>query len=160
MTPPEKPEWIEIADADNAATPRRVSKKLPALALIITVTIIGAGAVFGQTQDENPASAVETLAPAVQNSATAQPDAINTVPSTQGSTAVVTSASKERTAPVVSSVSIQNTVDEVTPAPKESFTPKATPTTPTMKNPSIGTLPTKGGDDSHENNGDDEEGDD
>jgi len=148
MTPPEKPEWIEIADADNAATPRRVSKKLPALALIITVTIIGAGAVFGQTADQSPASAATALAPVVQSSTSAQPDATNTSPSTQVSTPVVTSASKERTAPVVTSVSTQ------------SVTPVITPTTSTMKNPSIGTLPTKGGDDSHENNGDDEESDD
>jgi len=147
MTPPEKPEWIEIADADSAATPRRVSKKLPALALIITATIIGAGAVFGQTADQSPASAATALAPVVQSSTSAQPDATNTSPSTQVSTSVV-SSSKERTAPVVTSVSIQN------------VSPVITPATSTIKNPSIGTLPTKGGDDSHENNGDDEEGDD
>lgn len=148
MTPPQKPEWIEIADADNAATPRRVSKKLPALALIITATIIGAGAVFGQTQEQTPASAATALAPAVQSSASAQPDATNTSPSTQVLTPAVGSASMERTAPVVSTVSTQ------------SVTPVNTPTTPTMKNPSIGTLPTKGGDDGHESNGDDEEDDD
>lgn len=147
MTPPEKPEWIEIADADSAATPRRVSKKLPALALIITATIIGAGAVFAQTADQSPASAATALAPVVQSSTSAQPDATNTSPSTQVSTSVV-SSSKERTAPVVTSVSIQN------------VSPVITPATSTIKNPSIGTLPTKGGDDSHENNGDDEEGDD
>ncbi|MEI7697737.1 MAG: hypothetical protein WCJ16_06315 [Actinomycetes bacterium] len=147
MTPPEKPEWIEIADADSAATPRRVSKKLPALALIITATIIGAGAVFGQTADQSPASAATALAPVVQSSTSAQPDATNTSPSTQVSTSVV-SSSKERTAPVVTSVSTQN------------VSPVITPATSTIKNPSIGTLPTKGGDDSHENNGDDEEGDD
>ena len=148
MTPPEKPEWIEIADADSAATPRRVSKKLPALALIITATIIGAGAVFGQTADQSPASAATALAPVVQSSTSAQPDATNTSPSNQGSTSLVTSASMERTAPVVSSL------------PTENVAPVITPATSTIKNPSIGTLPTKGGDDSHENNGDDEEGDD
>ena len=48
----------------------------------------------------------------------------------------------ERTAPVVSSL------------PTENVAPVITPATSTIKNPSIGTLPTKGGSD------DDNEGDD
>jgi len=160
MTPPEKPEWITIAETDKAAMPRMVSKKLPALALIITATIIGAGAVFGQTADQNPASAVETLAPAVQSSASSQPDTTKALPSNQGTTSVATSASKEKTVSVTPSVSIQNAVDEVTPQPNAPVTPKVVPATSTIKNPSIGTMPTKGGDDSDDEEDDDEGGDD
>ena len=141
MTPPEKPEWIEIADTDNAASPRKISKKLPALALIITATIIGAGAVFGQTSNENPASAIQTAAPVVQSVGLSQPVETNTLPSSPSSPSVITSASKERIAPATLSSSIESSAPPATT--------QTAPTTSPIKNPSIGTLPTKGGDDSH-----------
>ena len=63
MRPPEKPEWIEIADKDNAASPRKISKKLPVIALVAAAAIIGAGTIFGQIAEESPAHATESVAP-------------------------------------------------------------------------------------------------
>ena len=72
MTPPKKPEWIQIADTDNAASVRKVSKALPAIALGSALMIIGAGVVFAQSSNEAPAIAVESVISA-QSSNSAQP---------------------------------------------------------------------------------------
>lgn len=79
MCPPEKPEWIELADKDNAASPRKISKKLPVAALVAAAAIIGVGAVLGQTAEESPAQATESVV------------SVSVVPSEQisGSTATV-----------------------------------------------------------------------
>jgi len=66
MTPPKKPEWIQIADADNAASVRKVSKALPVIALGSALMIIGAGVVFAQSSNEAPAIAVESVVTSAQ----------------------------------------------------------------------------------------------
>lgn len=66
MTPLKKPEWIQIADTDNAASVRKVSKALPVIALGSALMIIGAGVVFAQSNNEAPASAVETTVASAQ----------------------------------------------------------------------------------------------
>ncbi|TRZ58211.1 MAG: hypothetical protein D4S00_00940, partial [Streptomycetaceae bacterium] len=66
MTPSQKPEWIEIADADKAASVRRVSKGLPVMALVAVAAILGVGVVAAQTQEQTPANAVESVVPSVQ----------------------------------------------------------------------------------------------
>ena len=119
MTPPKKPEWFEITDKDNAASVRRVSKALPAIALGSALLIIGAGVVFAQSQDQAPATAVEAVV------ASAQP---------------VTESAPEASAPVSAPVSaspsirVQNvttqsetTQTEVAPVPTKAavVTPKA-----------------------------------
>ena len=135
MTPSQKPEWIEIADADNAAPIRRISKGLPVMALVVTASILGIGSIFAQTSEKSPASAIEIAAPAVQSSQSSEP-----------------------------SPAIIETQSAVTQASKASFTPQAvavvSPSAPTMKNPSIGMLPTGGGDDDDDDEEDDDEGDD
>ena len=117
MTPPKKPEWIEMAESDNAGAIRKTSKGLPAIALMAFAAIIGIGAVVAQTPGESPASAVESASPSLQSS---QPSATS-----QSSTSKsVTAAS-----------------------PKESISITASPTPSDIANPAIATMPTGGGDD-------------
>ena len=94
MTPDKKPEWFQLADADNSASIRKISKGLPIMALVAVAAIIGVGAIFAQPQEQTPASATETLAPAVVEStqistqSESVPASINNSPS--GTTSVVT----------------------------------------------------------------------
>jgi len=141
MTPSQKPEWIEIADADKAASVRRISKGLPVMALVAVAAILGVGVVAAQTQEQTPANAVESVVPSVQSDqvgATSDP------------------------APVASTESVSmNTTNASTSviASKESVAPKARLSSPALPNPSIGTMPTGGGDDD-EGDDEDDEGDD
>ena len=135
MTPSQKPEWIEIADADKAASVRRISKGLPVMALVVTASILGIGSIFAQTAEQSPASAIEIAAPVVQSSQSSE-----------------------------SSPATVETQSAVTQTSKASFTPQGaavvSPSAPTMKNPSIGMLPTGGGDDDDDDEEDDDEEDD
>jgi hypothetical protein len=123
MTPPKKPEWIHIADTDNAASVRKVSKTLPVIALGSALMIIGAGVGFAQSNNEAPALAVESIVASTQPITKITAQTSNTV----------TSA----TSPIrAQSVTAKN---EVTP-----LTAKATVVTP--KAPGL-QIPTKSGDD-------------
>jgi len=64
MNSNQKPEWFEISDSDKSSDVRRITKRYPLLALLATVLILGVGAVVAQTQEEPPASAVESTSPA------------------------------------------------------------------------------------------------
>ena len=94
MTPDKKPEWFQLADADNSASIRKISKGLPIMALVALAAIIGVGVIFAQPQEQTPASATETLAPAVveatQTSTQSEsvPASINNAPA--GTASVVT----------------------------------------------------------------------
>jgi hypothetical protein len=94
MTPNKKPEWFQLADADNSASIRKISKGLPIMALVAAAAIIGVGAIYGQPQGQNLASASETLASAVVESTqiSTQPESspvlISDAPA--GTTSVVT----------------------------------------------------------------------
>ena len=94
MTPDKKPEWFQLADADNSASIRKISKGLPIMALVAVAAIIGVGAIYGQPQGQNLASATETLAPAVVEStqistqSESVPASINNAPA--GTASVVT----------------------------------------------------------------------
>ena len=94
MTPDKKPEWFQLADADNSASIRKISKGLPIMALVAVAAIIGVGAIFAQPQEQTPASATETLAPAVVEStqissqSESVPVSINNAPA--GTASVVT----------------------------------------------------------------------
>ena len=94
MTPDKKPEWFQLADADNSASIRKISKGLPIMALVAAAAIIGVGAIYGQPQGQDLASATETLAPAVVEStqistqSASVPASINNAPA--GTTSVVT----------------------------------------------------------------------
>ena len=86
MTPDEKPEWFQLADADNSASIRKISKGLPIMALVAVAAIIGVGAIFAQPQEQTPASATETLAPAavestqISTQSESSPASINNAP--------------------------------------------------------------------------------
>jgi cytoskeletal protein RodZ len=68
MTPDNKPEWFKLAETDNSASTRKISKGLPIMALVAVAAIIGVGTIFAQPQEQTPASATETVAPAVVDS--------------------------------------------------------------------------------------------
>jgi hypothetical protein len=133
MTPSQKPEWIEIADADKTASIRGISKGLPVMALVAVAAIIGMGSIFAQTADQSPASAVETTAPTNQGVQASADVTSDPSPTTNAAATFVAIAAKN---PAASKASISS---------------------PTLQNPSIGIMPTGGGDDDDE---DEDEGDD
>ena len=150
MTPDKKPEWFQLADADNSASTRKISKGLPIMALVAVAAIIGVGAIFAQPQEQSPANATETVAPAVVNSTQTSAKSETVAPANTDAPAV-TSAKKESVAPA--------TAEPTTKA--EPVAPKA-PAAPGVANP-LAKKP-KGGE--HEgrehggHEGDDDEGDD
>jgi long-subunit fatty acid transport protein len=173
MTPDQKPEWFQIADADNAASPRKISKGLPVMAMVAVAAILGVGAVMAQTQEQSPANAVETVATASVDST--QPAA--TTSSITSEKTVSAGFSNEESddelsigpVPTIPAVHATNSASKETIAPVAATTaptttaattaPKA-PSSPGIANP-LGKKP-KGGD--HEGNEhedeDDDEGDD
>ena len=150
MTPEKKPEWFQLADADNSASTRKISKGLPIMALVAVAAIIGVGAIFAQPQEQSPANATETVAPAVVNSTQTSAKSETVAPANTDAPAV-TSAKKESVAPA--------TAEPTTKA--EPGAPKA-PAAPGVANP-LAKKP-KGGEhegrEHGEHEGDDDEGDD
>ena len=137
MTPDKKPEWFQLADADNSASIRKISKGLPIMALVAVAAIIGVGVIFAQPQEQTPASATETLAPAV-------------VEATQTST-------QTESVPASINNSPSGTASVVTPiAPKS----PAGVANPLAKKPMGGGDDDDEDDDEYENHEDDGEGDD
>ena len=61
MTENNKPEWFEIIEADEKPELRKVSKSLPVSAVLVATLILGAGAVVGQSQSEQPTSALNAI---------------------------------------------------------------------------------------------------
>jgi hypothetical protein len=58
MTENNKPQWFEIIEADEKPELGKVPKSLPVSAVLVAALILGAGAVVGQSQSEQPASAL------------------------------------------------------------------------------------------------------
>ena len=73
MTPPNKPEWIELAEADSAAQVKKSSRALPALVLAAAMSIVGLGALVAQNGAETPATASDQGANLSVASSPAQP---------------------------------------------------------------------------------------
>lgn len=71
MTPPQKPEWMELADADSVPSTKKSSRLLPALIASMALAIVGVGAIANQVTNEAPASATEQVAPIQSNSSPA-----------------------------------------------------------------------------------------
>ena len=132
MTPNEnKPEWFQMADAD--ASPRHnLRRRVRILALSAPLVMISAGLVYAQTQNEAPATATETVAPANVES----PQTTNVQP-TQNSTQSNTAPTKSVAAKTVS------TIHSTAKISKASETSAATPS-PVLTPPSI-QKPTSGG---------------
>ena len=125
MAPEQKPEWFTLAEADNAASPRKISKSLPILALVVAGAIIGVGAVVAQTQEEPQANATET---------------VSSVASPSDSPAPITSAANESVAPAKTTVVSANTQSS---APKADPVAPKNPTTSSIQNP-LNNKPTGG----------------
>ena len=92
MTPDKKPEWFQLADADNSASTRKISKGLPIMALVAVAGIIGVGSIFGQTQEQTPANATETIAPATVVSTQTSAQSQSVTPSNNDAPSGTTSA--------------------------------------------------------------------
>jgi len=71
MTPPQKPEWMELADADSVPVIKKKTRFIPALIASAALAIVGVGAIASQITDEAPASATEQIAPVQSNSSPA-----------------------------------------------------------------------------------------
>jgi hypothetical protein len=130
MTPPNKPEWMELADADSAPQTKKVTRALPAFVLAAALSIIGVGALVAQSGTETPATATKQ---GVNVSATTSASA----PST--------------TSPMTAAGSPGKSTSASTPGAI------ANPSSP--KQPGIASIPTRGGDDDDEDERE-EEGDD
>ena len=145
MTPDQKPEWFQIADEDNAASTRKISKGLPIMALVAVAAIIGVGAIFAQPQEQAPANATETVAPAVVDTTQTSANSESVAP-TNNDAPAVTSANKESVAPAASEP-VATKAEPV--APKvDPVAPKAT-ATPGVSNP-LGKKPKNGEHEGHE----------
>lgn len=59
MTPPDKPEWIQLAETDSAPQVKRTVRALPALVLATAMSIVGLGALVAQNGAETPAISSE-----------------------------------------------------------------------------------------------------
>jgi hypothetical protein len=92
MTPDKKPEWFQLADADNSASTRKISKGLPIMALVAVAGIIGVGSIFGQPQEQTPANATETIAPATVVSTQTSAQSQSVTPSNNDAPSGTTSA--------------------------------------------------------------------
>jgi hypothetical protein len=149
MSPDQKPEWFQIADADNAASPRKISKGLPIMAIVVAAAIIGVGTVVAQTQDEAPANAIETVAPA-DNSNQSSVKSETTAPSTQVSKTKDSGASLSSLTPAKGSQDNES-VAPTTPINDSSVTP-TTPSTPGVANP-LGKKPSGGEHEGNEHQG-------
>jgi len=76
MTLSQKPEWIETAEKKASPFPRSISRGLPVIALVVSTSILGVGAIFADSAEESPVKAVEFSAPAEFD-----PSATSTTPS-------------------------------------------------------------------------------
>ena len=59
MTPPNKPEWIHLAETDSAPQVKKSARALPALVLAAAMSIVGLGALVAQNGVETPAISSE-----------------------------------------------------------------------------------------------------
>ena len=79
MTPPNKPEWIELADADSAPQTKKVTRALPAFVLAAALSIVGVGALVAQSGAETPTTATEQGVNASTASSPAEPSATSAI---------------------------------------------------------------------------------
>jgi hypothetical protein len=133
MTPPNRPEWIELADADTVPQVKKLTRALPAFVLAAVFSIVGVGALVAQSDAETPATASEQVVAVLATPSASEPSTTSSMPSA------------------------------VSPGKSISVSNPSTITNPTApKQPGIASMPTGGGDDEDDENdeNDDEEGDD
>ena len=54
MTPPNKPEWIQLTETDSAPRAKKSGRALPALVLAAAMSIVGVGALVAQNGADTP----------------------------------------------------------------------------------------------------------
>jgi hypothetical protein len=91
MTPPKKPEWFELTQADGVNPRTSVKTSARGVLLALPLMLIGAGVVIAQTADESPA-----LAESVTTVASAAPQ-VNGAPGT----AAIKSSSVKQIQPAI-----------------------------------------------------------
>ena len=74
--------WMEIADTDAINDVRHNGQRLPFIAAAVSLLIIGAGAVFAQTNNDSPAQAEEISVTQTSQTPSAMSDPVTTAPST------------------------------------------------------------------------------
>jgi hypothetical protein len=134
MTPPNKPEWMQLADADSAPQVKTVTRALPAVVLAAALSIVGVGALVAQNRAEAPAIAIEQGASVSITSSLSKPSA---------------------TSAIESAISPSKSISAAYPSVL------ANPNAP--KQPGITAMPTGGGDDDEregDDDNDEDEGDD
>jgi hypothetical protein len=87
MTPPNKPEWIHLAESDSAPQVKKSARARPALALAAAMSIVGLGVLVAQNRAETPATASDQGINLSAASAPADPGApqlpgISSIPTT------------------------------------------------------------------------------
>lgn len=87
MTPPNKPEWIHLAETDSAPRVKKSARALPALVLATAMSIVGLGALVAQNGVVTPAISSDqgvNLSAASSPTATSaiSPDISNSAPNT------------------------------------------------------------------------------
>jgi hypothetical protein len=75
MTPPNKPEWIELAESDAAPQGKKSTRALPALVLAAALSIVGVGALVGQSGEKVPAQVTEQWLSVLASATPASPSA-------------------------------------------------------------------------------------
>jgi len=145
MTPTPRPQWLELANNDKATSPGKVSKGLPVLALVATAAIIGVGTIFAQPQELSLANADSNVA------ATQTAQQVSLSDTVEDATNPVAQVAYNSTGTRVQNASIETT------STTHPVGPTTTGTTPSIKNPSIGTMPTGGGDDDEDDDDDDDD---
>ena len=75
MTPPNKPEWMELADADSAPQSKKLTRALPAFILAAALSIVGVGALVAKSGSETPVATIEQGVNASATSSLAEPSA-------------------------------------------------------------------------------------
>ena len=79
MTPPEKPEWFQLADNDRFIPAKKAKFNFKIVALSIPMLVIGLGVAAAQVGDEAPASAQNVAQGAPVATDTASPVATPTM---------------------------------------------------------------------------------
>ena len=77
MTPPKKPDWMEIADGDDQVPEVVIKKRRPLVIAMTALLVTLGGVVIAQTHEESPASADEMVIPQSSQSATAATQAVS-----------------------------------------------------------------------------------
>jgi hypothetical protein len=104
MTPPNKPEWIHLAETDSAPRVKKSARALPALVLATAMSIVGLGALVAQNGVETPAISSEQGINLSTASAAADPATTSAISPDISTSAPNTTSVIQQDAPQVPSI--------------------------------------------------------